>query len=236
MKVGAEPWRLLIQAEEHPAGQRAVADHGVNVGETCHSPVPGNLPGEAQRPEGNIRRLIADQGFDQGLAARVSEIDIDAVAGRGEWIRNVARDLNRRAGSLGAHVDRDGVEIAVDPTLHRQRAEPGDDRRRREPGAAGERGGIRCAEPEGERCDRRAGGLLDGTCQRRLGSAGSESEIDRQHVLIARERAIQRYLAECLGANVGIDVEEREDTVERVSRAFDREIETWRCPDRAPDA
>ena len=91
-------------------------------------------------------------------------------------------------------------------------------------------------EAEGERCGRRAEGLLDGTCQRRLGSAGSESEIDRQHVLIARERAIQRDLAERLGANVGIDVEEREDTVERVSRTLDREIETWRRPNCAPGA
>ena len=63
MKVGAEPWRLLIQAEEDPAGQRAVADHGVDVGEACHRPVPGNLPGEAQRAEGNIRRRRRPPGF-----------------------------------------------------------------------------------------------------------------------------------------------------------------------------
>ena len=137
MKVGAEPRRLLIQAEEDPAGQRAVADHGVDVGEACHRPVPGNLPGEAHRPEGSIRRRVADQGFDQGLAVRMSEIDIDAVAGRGERIRNLASDLKHRAGTLRAHVDRDGVEIAVDPALHRQRAEPHDDRRRREPGSCG---------------------------------------------------------------------------------------------------
>ena len=78
--------------------------------------------------------------------------------------------------------------------------------------------------------------MLDGTCQRRLGRASSESEIDRQCFLIAHERTIQRDLAERLGANVGIDVEEREDTVERISRSFDREIETWRRPDRAPGA
>ena len=57
-----------------------------------------------------------------------------------------------------------------------------------------------------------------------------QGEIERQRFPVARKRAGQRGLAERLGANVGVDIEERGHALERGRRAFDHEVEArLRC-------
>ena len=166
----------------------------------------------------------------------MGDVHIKRVFRRRERVRDLAAHQNRRAGRLGDQIERDGVEIAADPSVHLEFAQPRDDGRRREPGGAREGGGLRCVEPERQRGSGRVERPVDVAGERYLRRAGVQGEIERQRLFVARERAGQRGLAEGLGANVGVDVEERGHALERICRAFDREIEARLRCDRARHA
>ena len=122
------------------------------------------------------------------------------------------------------------------PAVDRQRTQPGDDGRRREPGGARQRGCVRRLDAEDERGGGRIEGLVHVAGERYLRRAGFQVEIERQRLLIAFERAVQGGLAEGFGANVGIDVEERSDAFERICSAFDLQLEARLRRDRARHA
>ena len=88
--------------------------------------------------------------------------------------------------------------------------------------------------------DERGGGRIEGLVhvagERYLRRAGFQVEIERQRLLIAFERAVQGGLAEGLGANVRVDVEERGDAFERICSAFDLQIEARLRRDRVRHA
>ena len=236
LKVGLEFRRFLIEAERDTAGQSAFADRRVDIGEIDHRPASGNRAPDPQRAEGSVSRHAADQGVEQGPGLQVGDVHIKRVFRRRERVRDLAAHQNGRAGRLSDQIERDGVEIAADPSVHLEFAQPRDDGRRREPGGTREGGGLRCVEPERQRGCGRVERLVHVAGERDLRRAGLQGEIERQRLLVARERAGQRGLAERLGANVGVDVEERGHAFERIRRAFDREIEARLRCDRARHA
>ena len=236
-EVGAERRRLPVQAEEDSAAHPARAERGVDAGNVGRRRVARDAPDDVKRAEALAERGVcrrrASHAFQQGLGARVGEIDGDPVARRRERVLDPAGEFQRRAGALGVEVERDGVEIAAHPAVDRQRAQPCDDGGRREPCGAGEHGGIGRAQPDRERGCGRVEGCLDRSRQRRLGAAGVDREIDRERLPVARERALQRDGAERLGADVGIDLEKRGEVRQRSGRAFDRECHGRCRPQRA---
>ena len=232
-EIGVDRRRLLIQAEEDSAAHPVVAERGADAGNVGRRLVSRDRPHDVQRAEDGVGRHAADHRFDQGLDARVGNIDGGAVARRREGVHEPAGDVQHRTGRLRAQIDPERVEIAVEAGVDRQRPEPRDGGGRCEPDGAGERGGIRCAEVQGERAGRRIEGSLDRACQRHFGGGGGKGEIDRERVRVASQRAVERDLAVGLGANVGIDVEKSGGAGERVGLAVDRERDGRRRPDPA---
>ena len=90
----------------------------------------------------------------------MGDVHIERVFRRRERGRDLAAYQNGGAGRLGNQIERHGVEIAADPSVHLEFAQPRDDGRRREPGGTREGGGLRRAKPERQRGSGRAERLV----------------------------------------------------------------------------